>query len=41
MIDRGEDVLAAGGTEAPSVQPEAMPVAFADPKGSGDVGHRG
>lgn len=41
LIPLIEDVLLAGGAEPPSAQPEAMPVAFADPKGLGDVGHRG
>ncbi|QNT79319.1 type I-E CRISPR-associated endonuclease Cas1e [Entomobacter blattae] len=35
------EVLAAGGGEMPEVPDEAMPIAFEDPKGLGDVGHRG
>lgn len=41
LIPLIEDVLAAGEAEPPPVQKEAMPVAFADPKGLGDAGHRG
>lgn len=36
-----EEVLAAGGLPIPEAPPEAMPVAFADPPGQGDAGHRG
>lgn len=37
MIER---VLAAGGIAPPPPAPEAMPIAFPDPEGMGDVGHR-
>lgn len=36
-----EEVLAAGGLPLPEASPEAMPVAFDDPKPVGDAGHRG
>ncbi|BAK83189.1 type I-E CRISPR-associated endonuclease Cas1e [Komagataeibacter medellinensis] len=41
LIPLIEDVLAAGGLEPPPAQAEAMPVAFVEPKGPGDAGHRG
>ena len=40
LIPGIEEMLAAGGLEPPTPQPEAQPVAFADAV-SGDVGHRG
>lgn len=36
-----EDMLSAGGLAVPEEPPEAMPIAFEDPGGSGDAGHRG
>ena len=36
-----EEVLAAGGLSVPEAAPEAMPVAFEEPKAVGDAGHRG
>lgn len=41
IIPTIEEVLAAGGVEAPSAPPEAQPVAFADEEHLGDAGHRG
>ena len=41
LIPLIEEVLAAGGITPPEAPPEAMPVAFEDPKGMGDAGHRG
>lgn len=35
-----EEVLAAAGEKLPQAHPEAVPVAFQDPKGIGDDGHR-
>lgn len=36
-----EEVLSAGGLPMPEASPEAMPIAFEGPQGSGDAGHRG
>ena len=36
-----EEVLAAGGLPVPEVSPEAMPIAFEEPRSVGDAGHRG
>jgi CRISPR-associated protein Cas1 len=36
-----EEGLAAGGLELPEPPPEAMPIAFEEPTGMGDAGHRG
>jgi CRISPR-associated protein Cas1 len=41
LIPTIEDVLAAGGLAVPQAPEEAQPVAFADPAGMGDAGHRG
>jgi CRISPR-associated protein Cas1 len=41
LIPAIEEVLAAGGLAVPDAAPEAMPVAFSDPEGLGDAGHRG
>ncbi len=41
LIPLIEEVLSAGGLPLPESSPEAMPVAFADPAGGGDAGHRG
>ena len=41
LIPSIEEVLAAGGLPVPEAPPEAMPIAFEDPKGLGDDGHRG
>jgi CRISP-associated protein Cas1 len=41
LIPTIEEVLAAGGFPVPEAPPEAMPVAFPDPEGLGDDGHRG
>ena len=41
LIPLIEEVLAAGGMPLPEAPPEAMPVAFQDPAGTGDAGHRG
>lgn len=41
LIPLIEEVLTAGGLDMSSPQEEAMPVAFEDPKGLGDAGHRG
>lgn len=41
LIPAIEDVLSAGGLRVPEAPPEAMPVAFHDPKAEGDAGHRG
>ena len=45
LIPAIEEVLAAGGLPVPEAPPEAMPVAFEDPKPAGtvesDAGHRG
>ena len=40
IIPTIEEVLAAGGETLPPAPPEAMPVAFPDKEGLGDVGHR-
>lgn len=36
-----EEMLLAGGLAVPEEPPEAMPIAFEDPKGLADAGHRG
>lgn len=41
LVPLVEDVLTVDGTPPPPVQPEAQPVAFDDPEGEGDAGHRG
>ncbi|MGH7117988.1 MAG: type I-E CRISPR-associated endonuclease Cas1e [Acetobacteraceae bacterium] len=41
LIPAIEEVLAAGGLPVPAAPPEALPVAFKDPEGLGDAGHRG
>ena len=41
LIPLIEEVLTAGGLPVPEAPPEAMPVAFTDPEGLGDAGHRG
>ncbi len=41
LIPAIEDVLSAGGIPRPEASSEAMPVAFEDPEGIGDDGHRG
>ncbi len=41
LIPLVEEVLAAGGLKLPEAPEEAMPVAFVDPAGMGDAGHRG
>lgn len=41
LVPLVEEVLSAGGLPVPEASPEAMPVAFADPEGLGDAGHRG
>jgi CRISPR-associated protein Cas1 len=41
LIPLIEEVLAAGGLPMPDASAEAMPVAFEDPAGLGDAGHRG
>jgi CRISPR-associated protein Cas1 len=41
LIPLIEEVLSAGGLKLPEAPPEAMPVAFTDPAGLGDAGHRG
>jgi CRISPR-associated protein Cas1 len=41
LIPLIEEVLAAGGLALPDAPPEAMPVAFEAPEGTGDAGHRG
>lgn len=41
LIPGIEDMLSAGGLPVPEDPPEAMPVAFEDPGGLGDAGHRG
>ena len=41
LIPLIEEVLAAGGLPVPEAAPEAMPVAFETPEGTGDAGHRG
>jgi len=41
LIPLIEEVLAAGGLDIPEAPPEAMPIAFEEPKGPGDAGHRG
>jgi CRISP-associated protein Cas1 len=41
LIPGIEEMLSAGGLPVPEDPPEAMPVAFEDPEGFGDVGHRG
>jgi len=41
LIPAIEEMLAAGGLLLPQEPPEAMPVAFEDPEGLGDAGHRG
>jgi CRISPR-associated protein Cas1 len=41
LIPLIEEVLAAGGLPLPEAAAEAMPVAFQDPAGVGDAGHRG
>ena len=40
LIPGIEEMLTAGGLPVPEDAPEAMPVAFADPEGLGDAGHR-
>lgn len=40
IIPTIEDILSAGGLERPAASPEAMPIAIANTKGLGDVGHR-
>ena len=40
IIPTIEEVLAAAGESLPAPHPEAVPVAFADKEGLGDVGHR-
>ncbi len=41
LIPLVEEVLAAGGLPLPETAQEAMPIAFTDPAGLGDAGHRG
>jgi CRISPR-associated protein Cas1 len=41
LIPGIEEMLSAGGLPVPEDPPEAMPIAFDDPGGLGDVGHRG
>jgi CRISP-associated protein Cas1 len=41
LIPLIEEVLSAGGLPLPEAPEEAMPVAFSDPEGLGDAGHRG
>jgi CRISP-associated protein Cas1 len=41
LIPGIEEMLSAGGLPVPEEPPEAMPVAFEDPEGIGDAGHRG
>jgi CRISPR-associated protein Cas1 len=41
LIPLVEEVLSAGGLPMPEPAPEAMPVAFEQPEGTGDAGHRG
>jgi CRISPR-associated protein Cas1 len=41
LIPMMEEVLAAGGLPMPEASEEAMPIAFTDPQGLGDAGHRG
>jgi len=41
LIPGIEEMLSAGGLPVPENAPEAMPVAFEDPEGLGDAGHRG
>jgi CRISPR-associated protein Cas1 len=41
LIPTIEDILAAGGLAVPQAPQEAQPIAFADPAGMGDAGHRG
>lgn len=41
LIPGIEEMLSAGGLAVPEDPPEAMPVAFEDPGGLGDAGHRG
>lgn len=40
LIPMIEEVLAAGGITPPPPAPEAMPIAFPEPEGMGDAGHR-
>jgi CRISPR-associated protein Cas1 len=41
LIPLIEEVLSAGGLPLPEASPEAMPVAFKEPREIGDAGHRG
>jgi CRISP-associated protein Cas1 len=41
LIPLIEEVLSAGGLPLPEATPEAVPIAFQDPEGIGDAGHRG
>lgn len=41
LIPGIEEMLSGGGLPMPEDPPEAMPVAFDDPRGVGDAGHRG
>ncbi|AFV99706.1 subtype I-E CRISPR-associated endonuclease Cas1 [Gluconobacter oxydans] len=41
LVPMIEDVLSAGGLSPPGAPEEAMPVAFEDPEGLADAGHRG
>ncbi|MFZ0497135.1 MAG: CRISPR-associated endonuclease Cas1 [Methylocella sp.] len=41
LIPGIEEMLSAGGLPVPEDPPEAVPVAFEDPRGLGDAGHRG
>jgi len=41
LIPLIEEVLAAGGLPPSEAPPEAVPIAFQDPEGVGDAGHRG
>ncbi len=41
LIPLIEEVLSSGGLPLPEAPPEAVPIAFQDPEGIGDAGHRG